>query len=470
MPLSNSPVAGRPAVTRPNDPPRRQVDTGVSWPRPLGESANRPVRVAIVILHFNRAGDVIDSLRRMATLRERHEIVVVDNGSRPECVAELRAAPEMAGVRLLALAHNIGSCAWDFGAYEAGADVAIKLDDDSHIEATSLAVIEERFASEPDLGALALAIEGGPFPCRDRPSFRRGTAVGFIGCGVAIRIDALRHAGGHDPNFFIYADEWDLSMRLLNAGYEIDRAAEVRVVHRTAQSSGRTSPRLVAYTVRNEVLMARKYFSALAARRLLLRIIVWNLHRFWPTSGWRTLGYVVQGLFLGRFDRRVAPVPLREPVPMLARYEAWYGAFRPLWRHRADLILPPGWWLRLSRFVRGLLASGPRERVVIFGASRGGIKTYRHLSLRTRPVFFVDNDPGKHGRRLLGLTIRPPADLGQGDNYDRIIVGSLYSPEIMEQLDALGVARDRVFAVDQALLEGSWIAAPTAGAGAARPR
>lgn len=292
------------------------------------------MKTAVVILHFNRPADVGESLRRMQTLRDRHEFVVVDNGSSPDNAAALAALPEMAGVHLVALAHNIGSCAWDFGAAAADAEIVIKLDDDSHLVTDSLDILTTRFAAEPDLGAIPLAVEGGPFPCPDRPAYHRGTSVGFIGCGVAFRKAALQRAGGHDPNFFIYADEWDLSVRILAAGYEIDREASIRVVHRVAQTAGRTSPRLIVYTTRNEVLMARKYFRQQHYVRLVARIACRNFQRFRRTGGLRTAWYVRQGLALALCDRRVTAVSLPHAAALLARYEAWMFAFRPLFRRR----------------------------------------------------------------------------------------------------------------------------------------
>lgn len=290
------------------------------------------MRTAIVILHYNRSADLIESLRRMRALRDRHQFVVVDNASSADHLERMRNSPEMDGVLLVPMAHNVGSCAWDFGAAAADAEIVIKLDDDSHIESASVDVLGRRFEAEPDLGAVPLAVTGGPFPCPDRPSYRRGTSVGFIGCGVAFRKEALVRAGGHDPNFFIYADEWDLSVRLLAAGFEIDREGSVAVTHRTAQMSARTSPRLIVHTTRNETLMARKYFRRTRFFRLLARVLVWNCTRFWGAGGFAPL-YVLQGLLLGLLDRRVQPVPIADPVSLLARYEAWMGAFRPLHRY-----------------------------------------------------------------------------------------------------------------------------------------
>lgn len=291
------------------------------------------MRTAVVILHYNRPADAVESLRLMRPLRARHAFIVVDNGSTPCHLAELETSSEMTGVQLIRLPHNIGSCGWDFGAAAADADIVIKLDDDSHIESESLHVLEARFSAEPDLGAVPLAVEGGPFPCPDRPSYRRGTSVGFIGCGVAFRKDALLGVGGHDPNFFIYADEWDLALRMIAAGWEIDREGSIRVVHRTAQVFARTPARLIVYTTRNEILMVRKYFRRVAFWRLVARVVVWNATRFWRAAGAATPAYVLQGLCLGLLDRRVQLEPVPDARALLARYEAWMGAFRPLRRH-----------------------------------------------------------------------------------------------------------------------------------------
>jgi FlaA1/EpsC-like NDP-sugar epimerase len=97
------------------------------------------------------------------------------------------------------------------------------------------------------------------------------------------------------------------------------------------------------------------------------------------------------------------------------------------------------------------------KNVVIFGAGDGGRRVWECVcrGARAHVLFFVDNDPRKHGLRFLSADVRAPEALGEG-GFDLVLVASIYADEITAQLDSLGVPRDlvRVFelsAGDEAL-------------------
>ncbi len=287
------------------------------------------MNIAIIILHYNRPEEVIESLRKMASLHKKHEFIVVDNGSDSEKIELLESHVQKDSVKLIKLPHNIGSCAWDFGAIQTEAEVIIKLDDDSHIESDDLTILSERFNTDQNLGIIPLAVEGGPFPCNDVPAYRRGTSVGYIGCGVAFRKTAFFEVGGHDPNFFIYADEWDLSIRVINAGFEIDRERSIRVRHR-APILHQQPEKLLLFTARNETIIMRKYFKRSKFVFLLFRVLIRNIQRGFKIYGWFAPYFVCVGVTLGLFDIRVKKYHLKEPEKILYRIEKWMFAFRPL--------------------------------------------------------------------------------------------------------------------------------------------
>ena len=95
----------------------------------------------------------------------------------------------------------------------------------------------------------------------------------------------------------------------------------------------------------------------------------------------------------------------------------------------------------------------PVQRVAIFGASRGGEKTLRTLSVEREAVFMVDNDGAKQGTRFHGLPVHAPAKLLEG-GYDRVLIGSVYALEIREQLLALGVPEARIEIAGSEVLKG----------------
>ncbi|MFZ0427153.1 MAG: hypothetical protein WAO20_03475 [Acidobacteriota bacterium] len=93
------------------------------------------------------------------------------------------------------------------------------------------------------------------------------------------------------------------------------------------------------------------------------------------------------------------------------------------------------------------------ERVVVFGAGCGGERGLRTLPRRRKAVAFCDNDPAKQGERLRGLPVIPPNDLRK-TAYDRILIASMYYPEIYHQLVDLGVTPDRIDILDPDILSG----------------
>lgn len=80
----------------------------------------------------------------------------------------------------------------------------------------------------------------------------------FIGCGVAIRRDAFLAAGGYDPTFNYYVEEYDLAARLLLAGHRIAFEPELQI-HHAKDSAHRDFNQIVARLVRNNSWIAQRY-------------------------------------------------------------------------------------------------------------------------------------------------------------------------------------------------------------------
>lgn len=79
-----------------------------------------------------------------------------------------------------------------------------------------------------------------------------------------------------------------------------------------------------------------------------------------------------------------------------------------------------------------------RKKVLIFGCGQRGREIYQLISNEYTVLGFVDNDAAKHGTELFGHRVYSPNDI-LGLDYDLIVVASMYSSEIIEQLNRLGV-------------------------------
>lgn len=130
-------------------------------------------------------------------------------------------------------------------------------------------------------------------------------------------------------------------------------------------------------------------------------------------------------------------------------------------RHRIQVFTPTADDLALTSFqttiddlqgeVTSLLGFSPDAgaplRVVIFGAGAGGRDVWARIRGRHRVIAFADNDQNKVGTQVCGVPVIAPKTL-TATAVDRIVVGSMYFDEIRGQLIALGIAADRVCAVD----------------------
>lgn len=134
-------------------------------------------------------------------------------------------------------------------------DYFVSLDDDAWFlrgDEVSLAVA--RLQDQPRLAAVAFDILS---PARPEPAARGAPrdARMFIGCGHALRLSAVREAGGYTPSPGAYgSEEKDLSLRLADLDYRIERLPGVHVWHEQAWQDRDWSP-LHRSSVCNELVM-----------------------------------------------------------------------------------------------------------------------------------------------------------------------------------------------------------------------
>ncbi len=181
----------------------------------------------------------------------RIEAFVVDNGSAqsPLVAGELaNGAP----VRLECLPFNEGAAARNRVIGRTSADWLVMLDDDSHPADNGLfaaldGVPEDVWAVSADIRVPATgAREMGGLP------------EVFIGCGVAVRRAAFERLGGYDPAFGYYAEEYDLSAKIIDAGGRVRFDPRFRVDHRRA-SAGRDMATILERLVRNNAWVMQRY-------------------------------------------------------------------------------------------------------------------------------------------------------------------------------------------------------------------
>jgi GT2 family glycosyltransferase len=217
--------------------------------------SDRPLITFLISTHNRRQ----TLLRTLAELRDvgrqcglRTETVVVDNAS-ADGSADAVAA-DFPEVRLVRGKSNRGACSKNDGLRLAQGKFVVFLDDDSYPTAESLPRMAAHFAADPRLGAAAFRVRlpDGNQECSAYPNV-------FVGCGTGFRKEALEQVGGLPSDFFMQAEEYDLSLRLLDAGWKVERFDDL-LVHHLKTPGARVPSRTTRLDVRNNLtLIARRF-------------------------------------------------------------------------------------------------------------------------------------------------------------------------------------------------------------------
>jgi GT2 family glycosyltransferase len=144
------------------------------------------------------------------------------------------------------------------------------LDDDSFPEKQAITRMVEEFQKNESLGIVAFdvrnyydykqAVAGTPLTPTgsDSPPTHR-YQMAFNGAGVGIRTKCIREVGGYPEEFFLYFNEQDLAIRVLNAGYRIQWFTDIISLHKYSPAN-RESWRAPFYYTRNLYWLIWKYF------------------------------------------------------------------------------------------------------------------------------------------------------------------------------------------------------------------
>jgi GT2 family glycosyltransferase len=230
------------------------------------------LHVSFIISTFNRRDVLFHTLARLRACEVEHEVFVIDNASAdgtPEAVR--RDFPE---VQLIALRENLGPCAKNLALARCRGEYVIFLDDDSFPDVGAVPRMVDHFQAMPKLGAagFTVTLPDGTRECSAYPDV-------FVGCGVGLRRKALARVGGLPDDFFMQAEEYDLSLRLLADGWDVRTFDDLRVKHLKTPAA-RFSKRVTRLDVRNNLVLAARYFPE---AHLGLYLWEWT-RRYWAIS------------------------------------------------------------------------------------------------------------------------------------------------------------------------------------------
>lgn len=271
-------------------------------------------KVSIIILNWNGWQDTIECLESLlAVSNVGFEVVAVDNASSDgsvqrllkwaqsydiplfdfskPCQQLLRDTPKrkttgLQRIVLFSLPENIGFCAGNnLGLKQAqvnGIPYAVILNNDTLVDPNFLFPLIEYAEANPSVGLLGCQIRyaeergkvwwaGGMFNywlgskrLYDRKSTdqvpREPYRTQWVsGCMTFIPLSVFSQIGGYDERFFIWCDEWDLSLRVERAGYKMLVVPSAVIYHKVGKSLGKMSSLTYYYSARNLLLLRSDY-------------------------------------------------------------------------------------------------------------------------------------------------------------------------------------------------------------------
>lgn len=289
-------------------------------------AAESCVGVTVIVVCWNSA-EVIGRCLRALLEQEypNYEIVVVDDGSEDQTRAV--AERELAGGRGTVIASPVNrGCphARNLGLEHAKGAIVAFIDADGFATPSWLREVVAAFGTDRRIGGVAstvffaddpLAINGAGGTVNRQgwaadlamnESYERaelaGEALYPMGCGMAVRREAIDRVGGFDDRMLNYYDDVDYGVRLWRAGYRVVVAGDAWIDHGFGQGGGGESARkrLLCERHRMRVVLKHAPLGELAhwarheagelkradreRRGVKLRAMAWNV-RHLPSTG-----------------------------------------------------------------------------------------------------------------------------------------------------------------------------------------
>ncbi len=275
-------------------------------------------RVSVVVATRDRPAELIHTLDRLAGLRPRPPVIVVDNASSDGTAG----VAEEAGARVVRLPRNEGAAARNVGAKMAGTRYVAFSDDDSWWAPGALRRAADVFEAYPRLGLIAARIvvepDGRLDPTceamRDSPLDSDGPlpgppVLGFLACGAVARRSAVLACGGFHARYGFGGEEHLLSVDMAAAGWALAYVDDV-VAHHEPESGPRSWQG--THELRNKLWSTwLRRPLAQAARRTMSLAVGGNGH------GVPALLAAMRGLPWVLRERRVIPDDVERDLRML---------------------------------------------------------------------------------------------------------------------------------------------------------
>lgn len=233
------------------------------------------ISITTIILTYRRDDALVATLERLHQYvgdRADHQLILVDNNADGRDRRDMLGAFPADRTLCIATVSNKGVTGGrNAGIQQAEGEVLVFLDDDSLLEG-DLDFYDRLlglFSFLPNLGAVAFRCwlrEKGvsdpiEFPHTDKSLSRDKpfAAFRFIGAGHALRNSALSRVGTYPETFFYGMEEFEMSFRLMKAGYQIAYDPRFTVTHMKADGGRLIRKDVIERMYANKLFIAWKH-------------------------------------------------------------------------------------------------------------------------------------------------------------------------------------------------------------------
>jgi GT2 family glycosyltransferase len=216
-------------------------------------------KIAIIIITYNRPADMLAlamNIEKLSSKNDLLEEVIIVNNNSTESYDEVKSFIQQnlsTPFKLIESKENLGvSRGRNFAIEQSTAPILVLIDDDAEFQDTDvLQRINDAVIENPKAGILAMKIlyyQNRQFQinCFPHKSFEKRKNLHtfdtyyFAGCGNIIQKDAFNKVGAFPTDFFYGMEEYDLSYRVLDAGYTIKYIADIVLLHKESPEGRQT--------------------------------------------------------------------------------------------------------------------------------------------------------------------------------------------------------------------------------------
>lgn len=224
-------------------------------------------RVAVILVNYNSVSLTRDCVNSLALSRDVElHIVIVDNSLEKD--PELQALTgQQANTTLINTIDNVGfgranNLGIEYALQHVNPDYLFLLNNDTLVQPDTIAILIACFGHNPAIGISTCRITyeherekiwygGGTINYitgwpkitdlnenRAMHGSDQSRFVEFVsGCAMLFSAKSMRDLKGFDPDFFMYVEDLELSIRALESGYKLYYSADTTIYHRVHGSS-----------------------------------------------------------------------------------------------------------------------------------------------------------------------------------------------------------------------------------------